>query len=187
MSARLRPLSSGLLDHLDEHFPCLLRGCYRTEKVDTGTFDSFLCLQSKREAQTVDGSHACLGCLHLRMGPSQQDHRLDVIGVHVSEDARRGFGQRVWCSMFVVSSLDPSHHAKAPHIVEVDGLEPEKAEVGEVYPVTVVFMASKVLFSNRSSIMLWHRFGMADQGGPCGSERVAIGPCLSDEEAASRI
>jgi hypothetical protein len=37
-----------LLDHLDEHFPCRLRGCYLMEKVDTGTFDSFLCLQSKR-------------------------------------------------------------------------------------------------------------------------------------------
>jgi hypothetical protein len=48
-------------------------------------------------------------------------------------------------------------------------------------------MAHKVLFSNRSSIMLWHRFGMADQGGPCGSERVAIGRSLSDEEAASRV
>ena len=42
-------LSPGLLDHLYEHFPCLLRGCYLTEKVDTGTFDSFLCLQSKSE------------------------------------------------------------------------------------------------------------------------------------------
>jgi hypothetical protein len=48
-------------------------------------------------------------------------------------------------------------------------------------------MASKVLFSNRSSIMLWHRFGMADQGSPCGSERVAICHCLSEEEAASPI
>jgi hypothetical protein len=35
--------------------------------------------------------------------------------------------------------------------------------------------------------MLLHRFGMADQGGPCGPERVAIGTFLSDEEAASRI
>jgi hypothetical protein len=87
--------------------------------------------------------------------------------------------------MFVVSSLDPSRHAKATHIVEVDGLEPEKAEVLEVHPATAVFMASKVLFSNRSSIMLWHRFGMADQGSPCGSERVAIGSRLSDEVASS--
>ena len=82
-----------------------------------------------------------------------------MIGVHVSEDAGRGFGQRVRCSMFVVSSLDPSHHAKATHIVEVDGLEPEEAEVGEAYPVAAVFMASKVLFSNRSCITLWYRFG----------------------------
>jgi hypothetical protein len=97
-----------------------------------------------------------------------------VIGVHVSEDAGRGFGERVWCCMFVVSSFDPSHHAKAPHVVEVDGLEPEKAEVGEVYPVTAVFMASKVLFSNRS-IMLWHRFGTADQPVSYSLESVADG------------
>src|ERR1700733_5931394 len=64
-------LSLGQFDHLDEHFPCLPRRCYRTEKVDTGTFDSFICLQSKREAQTVDGSHACLGCFHLRIRPRQ--------------------------------------------------------------------------------------------------------------------
>ena len=57
-------LSSGLLDHLDEHFPYFLRGCYLMEKIDTGTFDSFPCLQSKRAAQAVDGSHGRLDCLH---------------------------------------------------------------------------------------------------------------------------
>ena len=162
MSARLRPLSPGLLDHFDEHFPCLLRGCYLTEKVDTGAFDSFLCLQSKRESEAVHGGHGRLDCRDLRIRACDQDHRIDVIGVHVREDAGRGLGQRVRCSMFVVPSLDPSHHAKTTHIVEVDGLEPEEAEVGEVYPVAAIFMASKILFSDRSSIMLWHSFGTAD-------------------------
>ena len=110
-----------------------------------------------------------------------------MIGVHVSEDAGRGFGQWVGRSMSVVFSLDPSHHAKTPHIVEVDRLEPEKAEVGEVYPVAAVFMASQILFPNGSGMSLWHRFGMTDQGDPSGPERFAIGTCLSDEETASRI
>jgi len=96
-------------------------------------------------------------------------------------------GQRVRGSVFVVLGLDPSHYAKAPDVVEIDGLEPEETEVGEVYPVAAVFMASKVLFSNRSRIMLWHRFGMAKQGSPCGTKRIAVGTCLSDEETASRI
>jgi hypothetical protein len=46
----------------------------------------------------------------------------------------------------VVFSLDPSHHAKTTRIVEVDGLEPEEAEVDEVYPVAAIFMARKVPF-----------------------------------------
>ena len=73
-----------------------------------------------------------------------------MIGVHVSEDAGRGLGQRVGGSMLVVSCLDPSHHAKAANVVEVDGLEPEEAEVGEVNPVAAILMASEVFLANVS-------------------------------------
>src|ERR1700744_5879361 len=152
-------LLPGLLNHFHEHFPGLQRGSYFAEEVDTDPLDSVLGLQSKRKTQSVDGRHACFDCLHLRIGPCQQDHRVDVIGVHVSEDAGRGFGQRVRCSTLVVSRFNPSHYAKTTHIIEVDRLEPEEAEVGEIYPVAAVFMASKVPFSNRCSIMLSYRFG----------------------------
>src|ERR1700753_2201505 len=180
-------LLPGPLNHFHEHFPGLQRGGYFAEEVDTDPFDSVLCLQPKRETQAVNRSHACLDCLHLRIGSCQQHHRVDVIGVHVSEDAGRGFGQRIRCSTFVVSSFDPSHYAKTTHIVEGHRLEAEEAEVIEVSPVAAVFMASKVPFSNRSNIMLWYGFGMTDQGRPRCPKWVAIGTCLFDEKTASRI
>ena len=73
-----------------------------------------------------------------------------MVSVHVGEDAGCGAGQRIRSRILVVSCLDPSHHAKAAHVIKVDGLEPEKTEVGEVDPVTAVLMASKVDLSNGS-------------------------------------
>ncbi len=144
-------------------------------------------LQSERKAQAIDRSHRCLGRFDPCMRPGQQDHRIDMVSVHVREDARRGLGQRVRGSMFVVLGLDPSHHAKASDVVEIDGLEPEEAEVGEVDPVAAILVASEVSLPNASYIVLRHRFGIADQGCPGGPKRITVGPCLPDEEAASGV
>jgi hypothetical protein len=38
----------------------------------------------------------------------------------------RSLESRSGVAVFVIFRIDPSHHAKATNIVEVDGLEPEK-------------------------------------------------------------
>src|SRR5258708_20206501 len=100
------------------------------------------------------------------MGSGEQDHRIDMVSVHVSQNARGGLGQRVRGGLLVVSCLNPSHHAEAPNIVEVDGLEAEEAEVGEVDPVTAILVASKIGLSNGGYCSLWGQPGLAHQGPP---------------------
>ena len=80
-----------------------------------------------------------------------------MICVHVSEDAGRGVGQRVRGCVFVVPDIDSAHHAKTTDVAEIDGLEPEEAEIGKVNPVAAILVASEVLLSNRGEILLWHR------------------------------
>src|SRR5438067_312076 len=121
------------------------------------------------------------------MRPCQQDHRIHMISVHVREDAWRGLRQRVRRSMFIIVCLDPSHHSKASNVVEIDGLEPEEAEIRKVDPVAAILVASEIFLPSVSNIVLRYGFGVADQGCSCGSKRVAIGTGLRDEEAASRI
>lgn len=45
---------------------------------------------------------------------------------HVGKDAGCGASQRIRNRNLVFSCLDPSHHAKAPDVIKIDGLEPEK-------------------------------------------------------------
>ena len=110
-----------------------------------------------------------------------------MVSVHVGEDARCGANQRIRSRILVLSCLDPSHHAKAPHVVKVDGLEPEKTEVGEVDPITAVLVTCKVNLSNRIKFARGNRFGKADQSSPSSSKRIAIGIRLYNEETASRF
>src|ERR1700761_985024 len=110
-----------------------------------------------------------------------------MISVHVSEDAGCGLGQRVRGSVFVVLGLDPSHHAEAPDVVEIDGLEPEEAEIGKIDPVAAILVACEVSFPSVSYIILRDGFGIADQGCSGGSKRISVGPCLANEEAASGV
>src|SRR5580700_11177100 len=98
------------------------------------------------------------------MRSGQQDHRIHMISVHVREDAWRGLRQRVWRSMFVVFCLDPSHHAKAPDVVEIDGLEPKEAEIGKIDPVAAILVASEVSLPSASYIVPRYRFGIANHG-----------------------
>jgi len=110
-----------------------------------------------------------------------------MISVHVCGDARRGLGQRVRGRVFVVPGLDPTHYAKAPDVVEIDGLEPEEAEIGKVDLVAAILVASQVSLPSVSYIVLRHRFGIADQGCPGSPKPIIIGRCLADEEAASGV
>jgi hypothetical protein len=80
----------------------------------------------------------------------------------VSEDAGRGLGQRVWGGVLVIPGLDPAHHAEATYIVDIDGFEPEEAEVCEINPVATVLVASEVPLADRSKVIFWHRLGVAD-------------------------
>src|SRR3981189_1027566 len=109
------------------------------------------------------------------MRPGQQDHRIDMISVHVGEDAGRVLGQRVRGRVFVVLGLDPTHYAKAPDVVEIDWLEPEEAEIGKVNPVAAILVASQVSLPSVSYIVLRHRFGIADQGCPGSPKRITVG------------
>src|SRR5260370_13409475 len=83
--------------------------------------------------------------------------------------------------MFVVLSLDPTHHAEAPDVAEIDGLEPKEAEIGKVDPVAAILVASEVSLPSASYIVPRHRFGIADHACSGGSKRIPIGPCLADE------
>src|ERR1700722_11248936 len=121
------------------------------------------------------------------MRPSQQNHRINMVSVHMGEDAGREFGQRVRSSKLVVFCRDPSHHAKATDIVKIDRLKAKEAEVGEVDPVAAVIMTCKILFSNGNYIVFYDRLGMADQCRSGSPKRIAIGSCLPYEETASRI
>jgi hypothetical protein len=44
----------------------------------------------------------------------------------------------------------PIHHTKASNVVDVDGLESEEAEIGEVNPVAAILVASQVVLPNAS-------------------------------------
>jgi hypothetical protein len=77
------------------------------------------------------------------MRTCQQNHRIYVVSVHVGEDAGCGASQRIRSRILVLPCLDPSHHAKAAHVIKVDRLEPEETEVREVDPITAVLVASK--------------------------------------------
>ena len=121
------------------------------------------------------------------MRPGQQDHRIDMVSVHVREDAGRDLGQWIRSSLFVVLRLDPTHHAKASYIVEINWLEPEEAEVGEVDPVAAILVASEVLLPNVSYVVLRYRFGSADESRLGGPKSIPVGRHLPDEEAASRV
>jgi hypothetical protein len=68
--------------------------------------------------------------------------------------------------LLVVFRMDPSHHTKSTNIVEVDGLEPEEAEVGEVDPVAAILVTSQVVLSNAGYILFRDSFGLADEGRP---------------------
>ncbi len=56
--------------------------------------------------------------------------------------------------MFVVLGLNPSHHSKAPDVVEIDGFEPKETEIGKVYPVAAILVASHVSLPSARYIVL---------------------------------
>ena len=149
LSAPVSASRSGMPHHLDEYRTSVLWSGDLVEEVDASTLDPFIRLQPEREAQAIDRGHRRLGRFDPCMRPRQQDHRIDMVSVHVREDAGRGLGQRVRGSLFVVPRLDPAHHAKATDVVEIDGLEPEEAEVGEVDPVAAILVASEIFLPNR--------------------------------------
>lgn len=121
------------------------------------------------------------------MRTRQQDHRFDVIGVHVRQYVRRNPGKRIRFGMLVVACVHPSHHAKSTHIIDVDGLQPEKAEVGEVDPVPAIFVARKIQLSNLRKLVFPDRLGATDKRRPGSPERVAIRAFLRHKQAASWI
>src|ERR1039458_9396231 len=110
-----------------------------------------------------------------------------MIGVHVHEDGGCGLSQRVRFGMSVVPGLDPAHHPEATDVVDIDRLETEEAEVGEIHPIPAILMASEVLLSNGSKIVFRHRLSVSNEGRSCGPKRVTIGTHLRDEEAAARV
>jgi hypothetical protein len=110
-----------------------------------------------------------------------------MIRVHVGKDARRGIGQWVRGGVFVVSCIDPTHYAKATHVIEINWLKQEEAEVGEADPIATILMAREVLLSNRREIRLGHRYGVADKSGSRSPQRIGVSTYLPDEEAAARI
>src|ERR1039458_4026401 len=110
-----------------------------------------------------------------------------MVSVHVREDVRCGLGQWVRGGLFVVPGLDPAHHAEAADVIQIDGLKPEETEIGEVYPVAAILVASKVCLSNGSEIGFWHRLGVSNQGRSGSPKWVAISARLRNEEAASRV
>src|ERR1035441_405406 len=110
-----------------------------------------------------------------------------MIGIHVSQDGGRGLGQRVRDSVFVVPRIDPAHHAEAADVIQIDRLKPEETEIGEVYPVPAILVASEVFLPNGSEVAFWHRLGVSSDSRSGSTKRVAISARLRDEEAASRI
>ena len=83
--------------------------------------------------------------------------------------------------------MDPSHHAKATNIVEVDGLEPEEAEVREVNPSSGYSRDEPGSSPNAGYILFRDSFGLADEGRPRSPKRITVDPRLPDEEAAPRV
>jgi hypothetical protein len=74
--------------------------------------------------------------------------------------------------VLVIQGLDPAHHAEATYIVDeatyivdvdIDGFEPEEAEVCEINPVATVLVASEVPLADRSKVVFWHRLGVSDE------------------------
>src|ERR1035438_942839 len=105
----------------------------------------------------------------------------------MSQDAGRGLGQRVRGSVLVVSGLDPTHHAEAADVIQIDRLKPEETEIGEVYPVPAILVASEVRLPGGSNLSIRHRHSVSYEGRSGSPKRVAISARLRDEEAASRV
>jgi hypothetical protein len=53
----------------------------------------------------------------------------------------------------------PNPSRRTPDVVEIDGLEPEEAEVREVHPVAAILVASQVSLPSVSYIVRRYRFG----------------------------
>src|ERR1035441_9470286 len=179
--------SPGMPNHLDEDRTGVLRGSDLAGEIDPSSLDPITRLQSKREAEAIDRGHRCLDRYDPRMGLRQQDHRIDMIGVHVREDAGRGLGQRVRGGLFVVPGPDPAHHAETPDVVEIDGFELEEAEICEVNPVAAILVASEVRLPSGSNLAIRYRHSVSYEGRSGSPKRVAISSRLRNEEAASRV
>ena len=81
---------TGLFDHLDERCARLGGGGDFSGEVDAGPFHAFGCFESEVEAEAIDRGHGGLGCFELGVGSGEEDHGVNVVGVHVREDLGSG-------------------------------------------------------------------------------------------------
>jgi len=162
-------VGSGLADHVDEGGTGFLRGPDFTGEVDAGALDAVGGDEAEGKAEAVDGGHGSGGGFEGRMGVGEEDHRVDVVGVYMGEDAGGRRGERVGGGGGVDLCRDPAHDAEAADIVEVAGLDAEEGEVLEVDPVATVLVTVEVELAGGGEVGCGDGCGEADEGGASGA------------------
>ncbi len=178
---------AGGLDHLYECGAGFERGGDLVGEGDAGAFEAFVGFEAEVEAETVDGGHGGFGGFDLGVGAGEEDHGVLMVGVHVIEDSSGEVGEGIGMGVGVVGGLDPAHDAEAADEVEIEDVHAEEGEVGEVDPVFAAFVAGEVEIADEGLVGIGDLGDVADEGDAGGSEGVAVGGGLGDEEAGAWV
>jgi hypothetical protein len=177
----------GLIDHFDQNGAGFGGGGGFAEEGDSGTFDTCRGLDADVEAETVYGRHDGGFGVEVGVDAGEEDEGVGVVGVHVREDAVGGVGEGVGLGEGVIGGGDPTHDAEATDVVDVNGVETEEGEVVEVDPVVAVGVGLEVDLAGFGLFGFGELEDVAEEGDAGGSEDVAVGCGLGDEEAGAGI
>lgn len=176
----------GGFDHLDKGAAGLLRVGNLAGKVEAEAVRACGAGEAEGEAEAVDGGDVGVGGglgICIAEGLGEQEQGVLVVGVEVREDVWRGGRERVGLGERVFGSLNPAHDAETADVVELDGLDAEEVEVGELDPVTAAGVAGEVQFAGLGQIGWGNLLGEADEGGTGSTEGVPVCGGFADEEA----
>lgn len=85
-----------------------------------------------------------------------------MVGVHVGDDAGRSGSERIGAGCSIFGSVNPAHNAEIANVIDVHGRQAERAEIGQVDPVSAVGMVGQV------------KFGVEDRAGKCSQLRTLL-------------
>ena len=140
--------------------------------------------QPKMKSEPVHGGHGGLGSAFAGEPAGDQQQGIRMIGVHVPDDFRAGFGQRIGVCASVLLRCHPAHHAEAADEVNARNLQPVIREVAVFLPVAGVLIPGEIQLAN----LFGGRFrGHAEKGHASRAQRVARSVGLGDQETGARI